>query len=368
MDRDTVLLTPGPLTTTLRTKLAMLRDWGSWDADFNELTAEVRRQLLAIAHAQDSHVVVPLQGSGTFSVEAAVATLVPRDGHLLVLDNGAYCKRLGRLATLMGRRTTIVARPEDEPVSADELDARLRGDTSITHVGLIHCETGTGVLNPLRAVSEVCARHGKGLIVDAMSSFGALPIDARELRFDALVAASGKCLEGVPGMGFVLIRKEVLDACAGNSQSLAMDLHDQHAYMERTGQWRFTPPTHVVAALAEAIRQFSEEGGQPARLARYADNCRVLIDGMAQLGLQPFLNPAWQAPIIVTFHAPAHPSYDFQTFYLAVKRRGFILYPGKLTQLDTFRVGCIGAIGRNEITQAVNAVADALREMGITNR
>jgi len=365
MDRDAILLTPGPLTTTLRTKLAMLRDWGSWDAEFNALTAEVRSQLLAIAHAQDSHVVVPLQGSGTFSVEAAVATLVPRDGHILVLDNGAYCKRLGRLATLMGRRTTIAAHAEDAPVSADALDARLRDDPSITHVGVIHCETGTGVLNPLQAVSEVCERHGKGLIVDAMSSFAALEIDARRVRFDALVAASGKCLEGVPGMGFVFIRKAVLDACAGRSHSLAMDLHDQHVYMEKTGQWRFTPPTHVVAALAEAIRQFIEAGGQPARLARYTDNCRTLIDGMAELGFKPFLRSELQAPIIVTFHAPASPHYDFKKFYLAVKQRGFILYPGKLTQVETFRVGCIGAIGRNEMQQAVNAVADALRDLDI---
>ena len=367
MDRDAILLTPGPLTTTLRTKLAMLRDWGSWDSDFNALTAELRRALLAIAHAQDSHVVVPLQGSGTFSVEAAVATLVPRDGHILVLDNGAYCKRFGKLATLMGRRTTIHARAEDEPVSAEELDTVLRADPSITHVGFIHCETGTGVVNPLQAVSDVCAQHGKGLIVDAMSSFGALEIDARKVRFDALVAASGKCLEGVPGMGFVLIRQAVLDGCAGNSHSLAMDLHDQHEYMRKTGQWRFTPPTQVVAALAEAVKQFDEEGGQRARLARYSDNCRVLIDGMAALGFKPFLKPEIQAPIIVTFHAPASPSYDFKAFYEGAKKRGFILYPGKLTTLETFRVGCIGAIGRNEMMQAVAAAADTLREMNITS-
>ncbi len=367
MDRDAILLTPGPLTTTLRTKLAMLRDWGSWDADFIALTAELRRQLLAIVHGQDSHVVVPLQGSGTFAVEAAVATLVPRDGHLLVLDNGAYCKRLGKLATLMGRRTTIVARAEDAPVSADELDALLRADVSVSHVGFIHCETGTGVLNPLQAVSEVCARHGRGLIVDAMSSFGALPIDARKLGFDALIAASGKCLEGVPGMGFVFIRSSVLAGCAGRSHSLAMDLFDQHASMQSTGQWRFTPPTHVVAALAEAVMQFVEEGGQPARLARYRDNCDTLLAGMRALGFQPFLKPELQAPIIVTFHAPADPRYDFKTFYLAARQRGFILYPGKLTQVDTFRVGCIGAIGSNEMRQAVNAVAEAMREMGIAS-
>jgi len=366
MDRDAILLTPGPLTTTLRTKLAMLRDWGSWDADFNALTAELRRQLLAIVHGEGTHVVVPLQGSGTFSVEAAVATVVPRDGHVLVLDNGAYCKRFGKLATLMGRRTTIHARAEDEPVSAEELDAVLRGDPGITHVGFIHCETGTGVLNPLKAIADVCAKHGKGLIVDAMSSFGALPIDAREVRFDALVAASGKCLEGVPGMGFVIMRKDVLAGCEGRSHSLAMDLYDQHAYMEKTGQWRFTPPTHVVAALAEAVRQFVEEGGQPARLARYRDNCETLLSGMRELGLKPFLQPEIQAPIIVTFHAPDDPKYEFKTFYAAAKRRGFILYPGKLTQVETFRVGCIGAIGRNEMQQAVNAVGETMREMGLS--
>ena len=365
MDRDRILLTPGPLTTTLRTKLAMLHDWGSWDADFIAVTASVRQRLLDTVHGHGTHVVVPLQGSGTFSVEAAVATLVPRDGHVLVLDNGAYCKRAGKLTQMMGRRVSTLAFAEDAPVSAEALDGHLHSDASITHVVLIHCETGAGVENPLAAVAAVCAQHGKGLIVDAMSSFAALPIDAREVRFDALVAASGKCLEGVPGMGFVFIRRAVLDGSAGNSQSLAMDLHDQHAYMEMTGQWRFTPPTHVVVALAEAISQFVEEGGQPARLARYRANCAVLIGGMQALGLRPFLQPAHQAPIIVTFHAPDHPAYDFQRFYQAAKARGFLLYPGKLTTVETFRVGCIGAIGTLEMQQAVHAVGEALRAMGI---
>jgi 2-aminoethylphosphonate-pyruvate transaminase len=365
MDRDRILLTPGPLTTTLRTKLAMLHDWGSWDADFNAVTAGVRRRLLDIVHGQDSHVVVPLQGSGTFSVEAAVATVVPRDGHVLVLDNGAYCKRAAKLTQMMGRRCSVMSFPEDEPVSPQAVDEQLAADASVTHVVMIHCETGAGVENPLAAVAAVVEQHGRGLIVDAMSSFAALPIDARSVRFDALVAASGKCLEGVPGMGFVFIRKAILDGCAGNSQSLAMDLHDQHVYMEKTGQWRFTPPTHVVVALSEAITQFEEEGGQPARLARYADNCRTLVEGMQAIGLKPFLRPQHQAPIIVTFHAPDHPAYDFKRFYAAAKARGFMLYPGKLTTVETFRVGCIGAISRLEMQQAVNAVADTLRELGI---
>lgn len=359
MDRDKILLTPGPLTTTLRTKLAMLKDWGSWDADFNAVTARVRHALLGIIHGADSHVVVPLQGSGTFSVEAAVATLVPQDGHVLVLDNGAYCKRAAKISTLMGRRASSLVFDEAQAVDPQALEHFLQADPTVTHVVLVHCETGAGVLNPLHAVAAVCERHGVGLLVDAMSSFAALEIDARSTRFDALIAASGKCLEGVPGMGFVFIRKAVLPACAGRSQSLAMDLYDQHVYMEKTGQWRFTPPTHVVVALAEALAQFAEEGGQPARLARYTRNCEVLVQGMRALGFKPFLDPALQAPIIVTFHAPSTPGYSFAAFYAAVRARGFLLYPGKLTQTETFRVGCIGAIGEHDIRQALHAIGQS---------
>ena len=365
--REAVLLTPGPLTTSLRTKLAMLKDWGSWDSDFIAITARVRQSLLDIVHGHDSHVVVPLQGSGTFSVEAAVATVVPRDGHVLVLDNGAYCKRAAKLSHLMGRRTTVAPFAEDAAISPEVLQTHLLADKSITHVVMIHCETGAGVLNPLQAVADVCQAHGKGLIVDAMSSFAALEIDARKVHFDALVAASGKCLEGVPGMGFVFIRKAILPQCEGNNSSLAMDLHDQYIYMEKTGQWRFTPPTHVLVALNEAIEQFEEEGGQTARLKRYQSNCSTLVDGMAALGFKPFLDPAIQAPIIVTFHVPADPRYQFKTFYDIAKKNGFILYPGKLTQVETFRVGCIGAIGPAEMAQAVHAVALTLKEMGIAS-
>ena len=365
--REAILLTPGPLTTTLRTKVAMLRDWGSWDSDFIAVTARVRRALLDIISGHDTHAVVPLQGSGTFSVEAAVATVVPRQGHVLVLDNGAYCKRAAKLTGLMGRKTTVVAFDESEAVSPQALDEMLTTDSSITHVVMIHCETGAGVHNPLQAVADVCVRHGRGLIVDAMSSFAALEIDARKVRFDALIAASGKCLEGVPGMGFVFLRKDILASCAGNSQSLAMDLHDQYVYMEKTGQWRFTPPTHVLVALDEAIAQFQEEGGQSARLARYEKNYRTLVQGMAELGFKPYLDPAIQAPIIVTFHAPADARYDFRRFYEAAKANGFILYPGKLTQIETFRVGCIGAIDSVQMQQAVHAVALALKALGIAS-
>jgi 2-aminoethylphosphonate-pyruvate transaminase len=363
--RDPILLTPGPLTTSLATKTAMLRDWGSWDASFNSVTARVRERLTAIVNGGSTHVCVPMQGSGTFSVEAAVNTLVPRNGHLLVLINGAYGKRLARLTEMMGRKLSVFETAEDVPTTAADVARKLDADPSITHVGLIHCETSTGILNPLPEIAEAVAQRGRRLVVDAMSSFGAIPIDARTVPFDALIAASGKCIEGPPGMGFVFVRRSALEQSAGNSSSLSLDLYDQWSYMEKTTQWRYTPPTHVVVALDAALDQYLAAGGQPARLARYTANCETLIAGMKEMGFRPFLDARIQAPIIVTFHAPADPRYAFKAFYDKVRDKGFILYPGKLTQVETFRVGCIGAIGPDEIRHAVNAVRDALVDLGL---
>ena len=362
---DPILLTPGPLTTSLETKQAMLRDWGSWDAAFNQITGSICRDLVDVVHGGDEYACVPLQGSGTFAVEAAIGNLVPRAGKVLVPNNGAYCARMVRICRYLDRAVVDLAIPEDRPVTAAAVEAALAADASITHVALVHCETGAGLRNDLEGVSQVCRAAGRGLIVDAMSSFAALPIDVRATPFEALVAASGKCLEGVPGMGFVIVRRDALLTSQGNSHSLAMDLHDQYTYLQRTTQWRFTPPTHVVAALRAAIDQFRAEGGQPARGARYAANCATLIEGMRALGFRPFLDPAVQAPIIVTFHAPSDPAYDFKDFYGKVRARGYILYPGKLTQVETFRVGCIGAIDANEMRNVVAAIGETLRDMSI---
>jgi len=365
---DPILLTPGPLTTSAETKAAMLSDWGSWDGAFNALTASVCRDLIDIVEGQQDHVCVPLQGSGTFAVEAALGTLVPTGGKVLVPDNGSYCKRIVRILGYLGREAVVLAHGEQEPADPARIDAALTADPAITHVAQVHCETGTGILNPLPAIAKVVANHGRGLIIDAMSSYGAIAIDAREIRFDALVAASGKCLEGVPGMGFIIARRTALERAGGNSRSLAMDLVDQWQYMQKTGQWRFTPPTHVVAALRAAIDQYKAQGGPRARLARYTENCAALVSGMRALGFKTFLPDAMQAPIIVTFHAPRDKAYDFAEFYRRVRERGFILYPGKLTAVDTFRVGCIGAINADVLRQAVAAVAQVLRDMGVRDR
>jgi 2-aminoethylphosphonate-pyruvate transaminase len=360
--KEPTLLTPGPLTSSTATKLAMVRDWGSRDTGFIALNRRVREMLLDVIQARETHVCVPLQGSGTFAVEAMLGTMVPKNGHVLVPLNGAYCKRIQRICSILGRRTTALEYSEEQPVKPADIDAALKKDASITHVALVHCETSTGVLNPLTEIAAVAAAHKKSLLVDAMSSFAALPIEG---PFDALVAASGKCLEGPPGMGFALIRSISLQQCAGNAHSLVLDLHDQWVNMEKTAQWRFTPPTVIVAALHAALEQFVAEGGRAARGARYRRNCEVLIEGMTRLGFKLFLDPKHQAPVIVTFHAPSDPNYDFQKFYDRVREKGFVLYPGKLTQVDTLRVGCIGAIDEHVMRAAVHAIADTVAEQKI---
>jgi 2-aminoethylphosphonate-pyruvate transaminase len=360
-----ILLTPGPLTTSTRTKEAMLSDWGSWDASFNQLTASVCNDIVEIVQGQGTHVCVPMQGSGTFSVEAALGSLVPKSGKVLVPANGAYCQRIARILGYLNRNVVVLEHGEDEPANPARIEAALQADLSITHVAVVHCETSAGILNPLHEIALVVAQQNRRLIVDAMSSFAAIPIDLKTTPIDALIAASGKCLEGVPGMGFVVVRQVTLEASKGNAHSLALDLYDQWVYMQKTGQWRYTPPTHVVSALRAALDQYREEGGISARSARYQKNCAALVAGMRTLGLRTYLTDEVQAPIIVTFHSPDHPNFEFSKLYEGVKAQGFILYPGKLTQIETFRVGCIGAIDTQHIFKAVEATERTLRDLGV---
>ena len=346
----------------------MLSDWGSWDSDFAAVTTEVCEQLTAIAaNGRDDLRCVPLQGSGTFAVEAAVRTLVPAGGVVLVLVNGAYGHRLAEICRRSGRPPLVHETAEDVAPEPAEVAAVLAAHPEVSHVALIHCETSTGLRNPLAEIADVVADAGRRLIVDAMSTFGVLPVHADHPAVDAVIAASGKGLEGVPGMGFVLASEAVLLANAGRCDSLALDLSDQYTYLRRTGQWRFTPPTHVVVALRSALAQFADDGGVPARHQRYRANGEVLRAEMTALGFRSFLPAALQAPIIYTFHAPRDPAWSFPAFYGEVKERGFLLYPGKLTRAETFRVGCIGAIDTEDLKAAVVAIAESLSALGITH-
>ena len=362
---DALLLTPGPLTTTRAVKQAMMHDWGSRDAAFIAINKTVMSELPKIVQGEADFVTVPMQGSGTFAVEAMLTSFVPKGGKALVLVNGAYGQRARRILEIAGRRVVVHETAEDTPPDLAEIERMLAEDASIGHVFAVHCETTSGIRNPIEAIASCVERRGRRLLIDAMSAFGALPLDSRELRFDALAASSNKCIQGVPGLGFVLARKTALAQTRGNATTLVLDLLEQHSAFEKTGQYRFTPPIHVIVAFHQALREFWEEGGVTGRGARYARNAKVLIEGMQALGFRPLLPGDLQAPIIVTFHMPRHERFVFQRFYDALKERGYVIYPGKLTVADSFRIGCIGDLHEKHMRAFVATASAVLDDMGV---
>ena len=350
-----LLLTPGPLTTSDATRAAMNRDWGSRDNESPALTGRLRARLAARAGGQDTHEAVLLAGSGTTAVEAALQSLVPQDGRVLVLVNGAYGRRMAEILRRLGRDHVMRDWAEDEAVDPAAVDALLRADGGITDVAVVHCETTSGLLNPLDAVASVVGSHRRRLLVDAMSSFGVLPVEAARLGLAAVMASSNKGLEGVPGIGFVVAERTHLLACEGNAVSLSLDLWAQADGFRRNGQWRFTPPVQVAAALDAALDQLDAEGGVAARGARYRRLHALLVRGMASLGFDTFLPPVLQAPVIVTFRDPGLP-FDFDALYDALAAQGIVLYPGKLTRAPSFRIGCMGAIDEADMARALAAI------------
>ncbi|SHH57077.1 2-aminoethylphosphonate--pyruvate transaminase [Marivita hallyeonensis] len=362
------LLTPGPLTTAYSVKQAMLRDWGSWDDDFRAMTRALRNRLLAmIGDGAPDYDCVPIQGSGSYCVEAMLGSFVPRDGKVLVLANGAYGLRAAQTLDYLGRAYELLNKGDYLPPRGDEVARILANDPAITHVLAIHCETSSGILNPVEEIAGATQNAGRKLLIDSMSAFGALPLDPVALNCAAFVSSANKCIEGVPGFGFVIARKDEIANAKGNSHSLALDVHAQWATMEKTGQWRFTPPTHTVAAFLHALDLHEAEGGVPARGARYTHNRDVMVQGMRDLGFETLLADRWLSPIIVTFFCPADPNFTFQGFYDAMKGRGFIIYPGKLTVVDSFRIGCIGQMDEHVMRRVVDAAREALQDMNVSS-
>lgn len=362
---DPYLLTPGPLTTSATVKQAMLHDYGSRDSTFIEINARILDRLVDIVNGADTHVCVPLQGSGTFVVEAMIGCFVPADGKLLILINGAYGHRIAKICDYYKRDYLIQESLEDVPNNTEELDKTLAKNADISHVVMVYCETTTGILNPIREISEIVARHQRGLLIDAMSAFGALPLDANEIVFDAVVASSNKCLEGSPGMGFCIAHESAIAKTRGNSPSLCLDLYEQWQGMLKNKQWRFTPPTHVILAFDQALNEFEEEGGVEGRGGRYRENAKHLIAGMRAMGFKTLLPDELQAPIIITFHMPTNPEFNFDAFYNGLRGHGYVIYPGKLTVAESFRMGCIGRINLEQMQGALDAVKVMLQRFGI---
>ncbi|MCM0020428.1 MAG: 2-aminoethylphosphonate--pyruvate transaminase [Tagaea sp.] len=363
---DKLLLTPGPLTTSKAVKAAMLHDWGSRDAVFLAANKDVLRRIAELAERADTHVTVPVQGSGTFAVEAMITSFVPKAGKVLICVNGAYGVRAKRIAEIAGRAVATLEFPEDKPIDPAALDATLAKDKAITHVFMVQCETTSGVLNPIDALAGIVAKHGRRTLIDAMSAFGALPL-SKDCQYDALAASSNKNLEGVPGLGYAICEKKALAETKGNATTLVLDLHDQWQGFEKTGQWRFTPPIHVIMSLAQALDEHAAEGGVAGRGARYRENCRILVEGLRKMGFETLLPDALQAPIIVTVRMPADPKFVFQAFYDRLKDQGYVIYPGKLTVADSFRIGCIGRIDATQMKGALAAIAATLAEMGVAS-
>jgi 2-aminoethylphosphonate-pyruvate transaminase len=361
---DKLLFTPGPLTTSREVKEAMLCDAGSWHFEFIEIVTRIRTDLLALAGVTEEFEAVLLPGSGTYGVESVVSSTVPKDGELLVLVNGAYGERIVRMAELLNLAHHVLRYPEDCLPCPRELDCFLAEHQAITSVALVHCETTTGILNPIREIGQVVKSHRREFIVDAMSSFGALDISFAEAGIDYLISSANKCIEGVPGFCFVIARRAALLKSHDRARSLSLSLYDQWMSFVRNGQFRFTPPTHTILAFSQALNELAAEGGVSARGRRYSANHQTLLAGMSRFGFKAFLPPGRQSCVITAFHCPQYPAFNFNAFYRGLSDRGMIIYPGKLTQVDTFRIGTIGRLYPTDVERLLQAIQATLNILG----
>lgn len=356
-----LLLTPGPLSTSAGVRAEMLRDWCTWDDDYNiGVVQKIRNRLVTLSGGGDDYTVVLMQGSGTFSVEAVIGSAIPRGGKLLAVVNGAYGQRIVTIAEMLGIPVTVLDGGEHWRPNGEEIAAALRNDKEISHVAAVHVETTTGMLNPVAEICAAAKAAGKVAIIDAMSSFGGIPMNVAEMGADFLVSSANKCVQGVPGFGFIIARRKTLLATKGLARSHSLDMYEQWQTMEKgNGKWRFTSPTHTVRAFLRALDELEEEGGIDARYARYSENHRILIEGMRELGFATFLPDTHQSPIITAFLNPDSPRYEFKRFYAALKELGFVIYPGKVTDADSFRIGNIGDVKPADMRGLVDAVARA---------
>ena len=362
-DNPYLLLTPGPLSTTKSVKAVMLRDWCTWDDDYKSIVRDLREKVLQLATTQtQDYTSVLMQGSGTFAVESVIGSMMPENGKLLVMSNGSYGQRIAKTAKYYNIETLIQDSGEQAPPDLQWLEKTLQDDSAISHVSLVHCETTTGMLNPIQEVGRIVKRYHKTYFVDTMSSLGGVPLDLAEYQIDFAVTSSNKCIQGVPGFGIIFARLDELEKCKGRGRSLSLDLFDQWKTMaiDDPGKWRFTSPTHTVRAFYQALNELEAEGGIAKRFERYSTNQKILVKGMRELGFQTLLPDAYQSPIITSFLNPASPEFDFMEFYNRIKAKGFVIYPGKVTNVDSFRIGNIGDVYPQDIERLLLAVKESI--------
>ncbi len=365
LSRDKTLFTPGPLNTSAATKQAMLRDLGSRDAEFIEVVRDVRSRLVGLGDGHEEYTAILMQGSGTFGVEAVLSSVIPQEGKLLILINGAYGERMLKMADIHRINTVSLRTTEDTVPSPQLLREALQADPQITHVAVVHCETTTGIINPIKEYGEIVREFDRIYFVDAMSSFGAYPLDYRGCNIDYLISSSNKCIEGVPGFSFIIAKMDGLRKTKGFARTLSLDLYAQWEGLERDGQFRFTPPIHVILAFRQALIELEKEGGVTARGARYKHNYELTLAGMQALGFKAYLKPENQGYIITSFYYPSHPNFDFRTFYELLSEKGFLIYPGKLSHADCFRIGHVGRLDASNVKSLMSAIASVLKKMNI---
>ena len=359
------LLTPGPLTTTDTVKGEMMFDHCTWDDDYKQITQEIRKELLKLAHvSEEEYTAVLMQGSGTFGVESVLTSVIGKEDKLLIAANGAYGERMADIAEHAGMDYVIYNEHYDQVPKAEVIREMLEKDPSITHVAMVHSETTSGILNDIEAVGKVVKSMGKVFIVDAMSSFAGVDIPVKDWGIDFIISSANKCIQGVPGFSFIIADRKLLTESKGKARSLSLDLYDQWKTMEVDGKWRFTSPTHVVLAFAQALKELKEEGGIPARSRRYKENNQLLIKGMKELGIHPYIDGEHQGTIITTFFYPENYDFKFADMYTYIKDRGYAIYPGKVTEAETFRIGNIGEIYKEDIERVVNLVKEFLDSTG----
>jgi 2-aminoethylphosphonate-pyruvate transaminase len=365
--KDKILFTPGPLTTSQSVKQAMLRDLGSRDVEFIGLVKQIRHKLVELGQARpDEYTTVLMQGSGTFGLEAVISSTVPPNGKLLVIINGAYGKRIAKIASMLKIDSSILEYSENTTPDIREVEDAMKADREITNVAIVHCETTTGIINPIREIGKLVAISGAKYFVDAMSSFGAIPINLAECNIDYLVSSANKCIEGVPGFSFALCKLSSLKETTGYARSLSLDLLDQYQGFEKNGQFRFTPPTHTLSAFMQALTELEAEGGILGRAERYRRNYETLVVGMRQMGFKEYLRPEDQGYIITSFLYPNYPNFSFIEFYESLNQKGYVIYPGKVSNANCFRIGNIGRIFEPDISALLEAVWETITEMDVT--
>ena len=371
-ERDTqyLLLTPGPLSTTRTVREAMMQEFSTWDVDYNSIVQSIRERLVSLATCDSinlgAYTATLMPGSGTFVVESVIGSVIPPNGRLLVLNNGAYGERITKISRMLGIDTVELQQAEIESTGLGQVEQMVANDQGITHVAMVHCETTTGMLNPVEAVGKIVRRHGRVFILDAMSSFGGIPMSMESTGAHYLISSANKCIQGVPGFGFVVADRATLGGTEGWARSHSLDLLDQWREMEANGgKWRFTSPTHVVSAFSQALDELEAEGGIDARHTRYIANQKTMVKGMRDIGFRTLIKDEVQSPIITSFYYPDSAGFDFQKLYDALKSRGFVIYPGKVSHAQCFRIGSIGDVHPSDMIELIGHVSEVISEMGV---